>query len=251
MYYPLKTQKHKWEEKKLECIHKAFMCVFCSCLNEKLSHTKIVAGFPRSDGFQCKIFHKYSLPTLPSLTIFRLIVWTRFRFKNEFLLISNKQKNRFIWIDIWRDIFLYLNIYLNFFNIKVIIYLLYSQHFAMYIYSHDLYQYNCPNDARLSSIQVISYLLLLMHSFVKFKNYSQIKTVSYSNILYLYLILIYSKIHPFCLQHKQYYKVPNVENKYIISNKYFNIIIKTGFPLDLEKWEYTWKTWKYHGIWKI
>ena len=24
----------------------------------------------------------------------------------------------------------------------------------------------------------------------------------------------------------------------------------SGFPLDLEKWEYTWKTWKYHGILK-
>ena len=30
-------------------------------------------------------------------------------------------------------------------------------------------------------------------------------------------------------------------------------ITKTGFPLNLEnleKWEYTWKTWKYHGILK-
>ena len=29
--------------------------------------------------------------------------------------------------------------------------------------------------------------------------------------------------------------------------------MNTGFPLDLEnleKWEYTWKTWKYHGILK-
>ena len=24
----------------------------------------------------------------------------------------------------------------------------------------------------------------------------------------------------------------------------------SGFPLDLEKWGYTWKTWKYHGILK-
>ena len=33
-----------------------------------------------------------------------------------------------------------------------------------------------------------------------------------------------------------------------------NIFVgSAGFPLDLEnleKWEYTWKTWKYHGILK-
>ena len=31
------------------------------------------------------------------------------------------------------------------------------------------------------------------------------------------------------------------------------LYISSGFPLDLEnleKWEYTWKTWKYHGILK-
>ena len=30
-------------------------------------------------------------------------------------------------------------------------------------------------------------------------------------------------------------------------------VLSSGFPLDLEnleKWEYTWKTWKYHGILK-
>ena len=31
------------------------------------------------------------------------------------------------------------------------------------------------------------------------------------------------------------------------------LVLWSGFPLDLEnleKWEYTWKTWKYHGILK-
>ena len=35
--------------------------------------------------------------------------------------------------------------------------------------------------------------------------------------------------------------------------KGLDLYLLAGFPLDLEnleKWEYTWKTWKYHGIWK-
>ena len=63
----MKTGKHNWEEKNLECTHKDFICIFCSYPIEELSHTKIVAGFAQSDGFHCKIFHKHCLPTLPSL----------------------------------------------------------------------------------------------------------------------------------------------------------------------------------------
>ena len=40
------------------------------------------------------------------------------------------------------------------------------------------------------------------------------------------------------------------KNKLVLTE----VLVSSGFPLDLEnleKWEYTWKTWKYHGILKI
>ena len=39
----------------------------------------------------------------------------------------------------------------------------------------------------------------------------------------------------------------------LMTMKRTHLINGAGFPLDLEnleKWEYTWKTWKYHGILK-
>ena len=51
---------------------------------------------------------------------------------------------------------------------------------------------------------------------------------------------------------KLVYFIPNC---YIVGSSPEKVIGSqiSGFPLDLEnleKWEYTWKTWKYHGILK-